>query len=73
MRSFAGKRKVRAVLTEFKPSKLMALEFSDDFVGQRVVVEARSYHDRALLQTTIYSRRRSFLYQVSWHPAPSYS
>ncbi|OXU31815.1 hypothetical protein TSAR_002030 [Trichomalopsis sarcophagae] len=60
-----GERLVRALLTDYKPSKLFALDFSNDLLKQRIVIQTRGYHDRAFLQTTIYFRRTSLIYQYT--------
>ncbi|XP_014209927.1 uncharacterized protein LOC106640408 [Copidosoma floridanum] len=59
-----GEERVYATLTEYKPRKRLALEF-DDLMRRSVVIRLRSYHDRTLLQASVYFRRTSFLYQYT--------
>ncbi|XP_011500301.1 PREDICTED: uncharacterized protein LOC105364135 [Ceratosolen solmsi marchali] len=60
-----GERRIYATLTNYKPLKLMAFEFSNDYVKQKIIIQMCNYHDRSLLQTTIYFQQTSLIYQYT--------
>ncbi|XP_058799245.1 uncharacterized protein LOC131668816 isoform X2 [Phymastichus coffea] len=60
-----GEIRFHAKLLDYRPGKLFDLEFSDDLLRQRIIIQTRSYHDRTLLQTTIHFRRNSLLYHCT--------
>lgn len=54
------------MITEYKVGKYLALETEDQSYRQRIEIQTKCYHDRTILSTTVYSRRTSLLFHVSY-------
>lgn len=54
------------MITEYKAGKYLALETEDQFYRQRIEIKTKFYHDRTILSTTVYSRKTSLLFHVTF-------
>uniref|UniRef100_A0A0C9Q1Y2 POLN protein n=1 Tax=Fopius arisanus TaxID=64838 RepID=A0A0C9Q1Y2_9HYME len=57
--------KIHLMVTDYNPPKFLALESEDQLIRQRVEIRFHLYHDRIILNVTIYSRRTSALFHYT--------
>ncbi|KAJ8672557.1 hypothetical protein QAD02_003816 [Eretmocerus hayati] len=58
-----GERHIHAFLSDYRPPKVLALEFTDDFIGQEIIIQTLDYHGKTLLKVTVIFERNSVLFQ----------
>ncbi|XP_014225418.1 uncharacterized protein LOC106651411 [Trichogramma pretiosum] len=61
-----GGRTIYVTIIDYKPSKLIVFEVSNDFLKQKIIIQLRGYHDRVLLITDIHFRRNSVFFHIGY-------
>uniref|UniRef100_A0ABD2X917 Uncharacterized protein n=1 Tax=Trichogramma kaykai TaxID=54128 RepID=A0ABD2X917_9HYME len=60
-----GGRTTFVTIIDYKPSKFIVFEVSNDFLKQKIIIQLRGYHDRVLLIIDIHFRRNSVFFHYT--------